>query len=256
MIENIEVSEKTLNEIKTIIGYPIINEEFSFIMDDDAIKNYAIAPAMETFFTYFPVITPIEYVVTGGDTVFEVDVPDNTLGIMRQQFVSQSVAAQGASLLQQGMFYGNPFYSGSQVISKGSYGLGGNFGTPFGYGKELFTYQNKFYNKSLEASNKAYYVKFDEVNNKILCKSSIPGVFYFEVGTATNDVEEIPLRRRQAFIKYAQGMLAQKFVDILSLSESDLPSVLDKDALADKAERYIEESLTYFREASSFPVMR
>ena len=255
-IENIQISEKSFNEIRTVLGFPVIDTEFETIMSNDDIKNYSIAPALETYFTYFPIPFPISIPVTGSSALQQYDAPENTLGIIREQFVPQSSTIGGGSLMQQGMFYGNPFYSSSQVISKGSYGLGGNFGTPFGYGKELFTYQNKFYNKSLEASNKVYYVKFDDENNQILFKANIPGTFYFEIATFSNDVDKIPIRKRQKFIQYAQGLLLKRFSSILALGESDLPSSLDVDYLNSEGDRLIELAEEYFREASSIPVMR
>jgi len=255
-IDSIQISEKTLQEIKTVIGYPVIDSEFSAIMTDDQIKQFAIAPALETYFTYFPIAHPVTLPVTGGADIATLDAPENAIGIMRQQFIPQSANVSGGALMQQGMFYGNPFYSSSQVISKGSYGLGGNFGTPFGYGKELFTYQNKFYTESLEASNTAYYVKFNDNENRIECKSSIPGIFYFEIGVFSNDVERIPIRKRQKFIEYAQGKLLKRFAGILLLSESDLPSTLDSSGLNDEGDRLIEAAETYFRESSTIPVIR
>lgn len=255
-ISNINISDRTLNEIKKAIGFPVIQDEFSFIMTEEQIKELVIAPALETFYTYFPLMSSMSIASTGSEAVAEADAPENTIFLMRRQFVPQSSALGGASLLQQGMFYGNPFYSASQVLSRGSYGSGGNYGTPFSYGNDLNTYQRRFYSESVESSNKVYYIKFDEQTNKVSYKSSIPGTFYFEFGLWSNDTEKIPMHRRQAFIKYAQGLLMKEFANILSFTESDLPVSIDKDYLSDQADKKMEESLQYFREASFIPVMR
>lgn len=255
-ISNIKISEKTFNEIKSVLGYPVITSEFDDIMTPEHIKEYAIAPAMETYFTYFPVIHSMEYPASGSSALETIEAPDNTLGLLKYQFIPQSSSSGGANLMQQGMFYGNPFYTSSQVVSKGSYGLGGSFGTPFGYEKELFTYQNRFYNKSLESSNKVVFIRYDDNTNSVELKSNLPGVFHIELALFSNDVEVIPIRKRQKFIEYAQGKLLKKFANILKISESDLPSSLDSDYLNDEGDRLIEQAEEYFREASFIPMAR
>lgn len=255
-IENIQVSEKTLNEIKTALGYPVIDAELEDILSEQHIKEYVLGPSLETFFTYFPIRFQISIPVTGANAVQEYDAPINTLGLFKYQFVPQSSTIGGSNMMQQGMFYGNPFYSSSQVISRGSYGLGGNFGTPFGYEKELFTYQNRFYNKSIESSNKVVFIQYNDNTRKLEYKANIPGVFSVELATYSSIVEDIPLRYRQKFLQYAKGKLLTNFANIMKLSESDLPSNIDADYLEDKGNTWIEEAETYFREASFIPMVR
>lgn len=257
-IDNILVSDRFISEIKKVIGYPVINEEFSSILSDDDIKSLVIAPTLETFYTFFPIKQPMEISVSGGELLNEIQCPENTLGLVRAQFVSQSSTIQG-NLMQTGSFYGNPFFSASQVLSQGASAFSagaGRFGTPFKYSFETSTYQRKFYTESIEGSNKAYRINYNENSNTLEVKSSIAGIFYIELALWSNDTDLIPMRRRQYVIKYAQGLLLQHFSGILKLSEADLPSSLDADFLNDKGNELLEEVLTYWREASSFQTMR
>lgn len=257
-IDNILVSDQFINEIKKVIGYPVVNEEFSTIVSDDDIKSLIIGPTLETFYTYFPIKQSLEISVSGGELLSEIECPQTTLGLVRAQFVSQSSTIQG-NLMQTGSFYGNPFFSASQVLSQGSSAFSagsGRFGTSFKYSFETSTYQRKFYTESIEGSNKAYRIHYNENNNTLEVKSSIAGIFYIELALWSNDTDLIPMRRRQNVIKYAQGLLLQHFAGILKMTEADLPSSLDADFLNEKGNTLLEEVLTYWREASTFQVMR
>jgi len=253
-ITDVQIDDKTLKEIKKVIGYPIIDEEFSSILNDIDIIDYCVAPSLETYYTFFPQREELSLVVTGGSDIVEIACPENTLGLVRQQFVSQSSTVGGLGNLSQGSFYANPFYTASQVTGQGF--SGGSFGTPFRYGSDTIVYQQKFYNESVEGSNKAYYVKYDENTNTLKLKSTIGGTFFIELATFTNDVSKIPLRKRQSFVKHTQALLLEHFANILKLSESELPSSLDSDAMIDKSEKFLEEVLTYWRESSTIPVLR
>ncbi|MGD9678151.1 MAG: hypothetical protein AB7V16_07280 [Vulcanibacillus sp.] len=252
-IENIQISERDLNEIKKAIGYPTITNEFAHIATDEQIKEYSIAPALNEFYRWFPMSIPKE-ISTSGGSLIEVECEENVVGIYKQHFVPSTSSFGNLNPMSQGMFLANPFASANQVsyLSQNTRG----FGTQFNYEFSQFAYQSRFLSESMEASNSGYYIDYDEYNNKLKVKSLISGVFYIELAAVDNDVGRIPFRLRPSFIKYAQSMLLENFAFILGMSESDLPSSLDVDALREKSDTLKEEVLTYWRESSIGMIMR
>jgi hypothetical protein len=254
-ITNITIAEKTLNEIKKAIGYPVIQSEYDFVMDEDAIKDYIIGPALEEYFQYFPILENRELASAGSNSMVTIDAPDNTFGIFRHQFIPQSSGLPTNNLMNQGIFYDNPFASANNVLTRGGAG-GSSFGTPFSYDRNLHTYQNRFYAKSIEAMNKVYFWEYHDDTNKLDLKASIPGAWYIQFAKFSNNVDSIPLRKRQSFIRYAQGMLMKQFSFILGLTNGELPVQINYDMLEDKGEKLVEESITYWRESSMIPTIR
>lgn len=252
-IENIEISEKDFNEIKKCIGYPVITDEFNYIITDEQIKEYSIAPALNEFYRWFPIIIQKAIPVSGG-ALIEYECEDTVVGIFKNQFVPATSSYGTAQTMINGLFLMNPFASANQVSYPSQNTRG--FGTPYNYDFSQFAYQNRFLTESQEAMNSGQFVYYDEINNKIQLKSLLSGVFYLELASVSNSVNKIPFRLRPSFIKYAQSLLLENFAFILGLSETELPSSIDIDTLREKSDNYKEEVLTYWREASTGYVLR
>jgi len=252
-LENIQISDKDFGEIKKVIGYPVVTTEFDYIANAEQIKDYAIAPALHEFYRWFPMKRVLE-IRTSSNGLQEIQCDEDVVGIIGQQFIPASSSFSSGGAMNTGTFLGNPFASANQVSSMGQMSRG--FGTPFNYEFSNFQYQNRFLQESIEASNNGYYIDYNEIDNKLIVKSLLSGVFYLELAVVDSDVNKIPFRLKPSFIKYAQSLLLDNFVDILGLSESDLPSTLDIDRLTDKSEKLKEEVLPYWREASRSYVMR
>jgi hypothetical protein len=272
------ISDSDYNQILGAIGYPVIdNDTFSFLMDKDAILDTVIEPALEMYYSYHPFRFPIKLASTGANSMLSIPtiqegqtvnpdiptLPKEFLGIMRAQFVTSTSSSPNANNpLEQGYFYGNPFFTASQVLSSGSsygggYGSGGGYGTPYPLGFENDIYQRRFYLKSIESSNKVYWFKYDPQTKTLYAKSSISGMFYWEIATYNNDVSTIQMgMQKQSFIKYCKGALKLRLAEILGLTESDLPVSIDRDILIDSGDKMMEEALNYWQETASIAIMR
>lgn len=261
-IDNVLISERDYNNILTAIGYPVIDTEtLSYLITEDQIKDLVIAPALETFFQFFPKRTPISISAAGTTGVQEIkeNIPSNAFGIVSLQFVSQSASSLGVSVMDAGLFYQNPFFTSSQIYSMGSGGgVGGTavYGVPFSYGFETQRFQKLFYAKSLEASTKAYWYRFDPATKTLFLKSNLAGNFYVDFACLENNVDNIDFTKKQSFLRYCKGALKLQIADTLSLVETELPVQLNKDLLKEDGNSLIEKELQYWQEASTIPAMR
>lgn len=260
-IENVSVSDKTLTEIKSAIGWTLIGQELSFLIADNDIKNYVVAPTLETYYNYFPIIQEFtQYNTASSDLPLPYDAPKNTLGVVRQQFVPiSSGIPNGDPTTNTFGIYANPWASQSAVYSANGAWPGGaaRYGTPYDYGSNNNIYQSKFFQKSLEQVNKAYYIRYDELENKLYLKSDTSGRFYIQFATFNPSWEDgVMLRQRQYAIKYAQGLFLTKIAQVLSLTRSELPSEIDAPTLKEDGKEMMEEVLQYWQNSSSMPAMR
>jgi hypothetical protein len=249
MIENILISDKSLNEIKMGFGYPVIDGEGDYLFNDVQIKDYVIAPALETYFNYFP-IKEIETFTIGSQSSTTISLPDQFFGIVDQKFIPQSST--------QSMITGptgNAFYTESLITNRG-YGMG-RFGTPFNFGYAKNTYLRKFYNDSVQNYNKIWYTKIDYENSELYMYASIPGKIDITWGLYTNDFDNAtPLRKRQELISFCRSLYKKKIGEIISLQNSGLPEQIDFDRLIDSAEEEIERLKTKWADEGRVTVMR
>lgn len=260
-IENVSISDKTLIEIKSALGWTLLAQELTYLISDPDIKNYVVAPTLETYYNYFPVIEEFtQYNTASSDLPLPYDAPKNTLGIVRQQFVPiSSGIPNGDPTTNTFGIYANPWASSSSVYSaNGAWpGGGSRYGTPYDYGSNNNIYQSKFFQKSLEQVNKAYFVRYDELENKLYLKSDTSGRFYIQFATFNPSWEEgVILRQRQYAIKYAQGLFLTKIAQILSLTRSELPSEIDTQTLREEGKEMMEEVVTYWRDVSTIATAR
>lgn len=254
------LNDNTYNQILTAIGYPVVRQED---LDDNLltkadITELVIKPSLVEFCKFFPDRQNIVITTSGAGGVqqYSNDISELAFAMYYYKFSPASTTISNGSLMNQGNFYANPFYSASQVISVGGGSSISRYGTPFPYGAEQILYQQRFYQKSVESANKVYYAQFDDRERLINFKSSIAGNFEITLALIRTDIEQIEYQYRQSFIRYCKGALKLQLADILGLSQTDLPVQLEVADLKDDGKELMEKELTYWREASLHVLMR
>lgn len=247
-MENFVVSDIFLNQVKESIGFPIVdNDTLAELFTDDWIKENVCAREAELFFTYFPLVTNIGITVAGTNEI-SVDAPPNCLGIVHTGFVENG-GGSGANLMS-----GNPFYTASITIS--SSGMR-SYGTPFDYSSYMYSSsQQKFFNNALQNSGKSFYAWYDEINDRIVAKSTLAGCVSVDCGCYAESTEQIPKRLRVRFLNMCQYALAMRFAEILKLQNSDLPLSIDVGELYDSNKDKYDSLLEWFQNNSTYCIMR
>jgi len=261
-IDNLQISDKDYNFILTAIGYPVIDEEtLNYLITKEDVEELVITPALETFHQYFPKRVPLVFQSTGTSSVLtktSAELPKNAFGILSAQFVTQSASSLGIGAMDSGVFYQNPFYSNAQVYSSGGGSIGGMsmFGVPFGYGFETQRFQKMFYAKSLEASTKVYWYRYDPSTRSLSYKSNLIGNFYIDFATLDENIDNIDFTKKRSFLRYCQGALKVQIANTLALVDTQLPVQLNKELLKTDGDDLMEKEVNYWQEASTIPTMR
>ena len=102
-----DIKGEYLQEIKSALGYPLINHFDWGVNTDDYVRGNIVSRVLRKYFIYFPLITNE---VHGVSSAFEIDYPTDTnvYRMFRHFFDYKSYIAGNLS---------NPFYLQSQVIS-------------------------------------------------------------------------------------------------------------------------------------------
>ena len=247
-ISNFNVTDDFLAQVKESIGYPMVDDDtLSEIFTDEFIKDKICGREAETFFNFFPLVVNIAVPVSASNEV-SVDSPKNSLGIIHTSFV-ESGGGSG------NLMSGNPFYTSS--ITSISSSTMRNYGTPFDWSSYFFSSsQQRFFNNALNNSNKSFYAYFDEINSKIVVKSTLVGTVSVDVGVYGESEESIPRRLRIKFLELCQSALGMKFASILKLQNSDLPLSFDVDTIFDENKDKHDELLEWCKLNSTYCIMR
>lgn len=247
-LENFDVSDSFLSKVKESIGYPLVDADtLAELFSDDWIKENICGREAEVFFNYFPLVTNVGVNVSGTAEV-SVDAPTNCLGIVHSAFVESG----GGDM---NLMSGNPFYT--STITSISSSVARNYGTPFDYNSYYFSSsQQNFFNKALQNSNKSFYAYYDEVNDKLIAKSTLVGTISIDCGCYAESVDMIPKRLRVRYLNLCQYALAMRFAEIMKMQNSDLPLSIDYSEIYDSNKDKYDELREWMQNNSTYCIMR
>ena len=247
-LENFAVSDSFLSKVKESIGYPLVDEEtLNELFTDDWIRENICGREAETFFNFFPLVVNVPINVSGTSEV-SVDAPSNCLGIVHSAFVESGGG-------NNNLMSGNPFFTSSIVSVSSS--IARNYGTAFDWNSYFYSSsQQQFFNKALQNSNKSFYAYYDEVHNKLIAKSTLPGTVSIDVGLYGESEESIPKRLRVKYLELCQASLAIKFALTLRMQNSDLPLSIDVDAIYDTYTDKKDTLIEWMQANSTYCIMR
>ncbi len=242
IIENIIIDDKVKNRILTAIGYPVLNfSDFGESYTDDTLKEFVLAPALETYYTYYPEIIPYQVNLSTRNN-FEIDFPDdqiyNAINI-RLNTVTNST----------GSLTGNAFVDNANLINNSGYGNLRKYGTKNSYGFETANYTRQ--QQRIYQANRVKDLNYnvDVKEKKITGYSTISGILSIDFVKYNNDFAYIPLIHMQEVIELCQAELQIFIGSLLSLQTDELPNQLDGDELLDKGMSKKEEIIEIWREA-------
>ena len=247
-LENFSVSDSFLERVKESIGYPLVDTDtISELFDDTWIKENICAREAEQFFNFFPLVVNVPINVSGTAEV-SVEAPKNTLGIVHSAFVESGGG-------NNNLMSGNPFYTSSIVSVSSS--IARNYGTAFDWNSWMFSSsQQQFFNKALQNSNKSFYACFDEVHNKLIAKSTLPGTVSIDAGCYVESVDMIPKRLRTKYLELCQSALVIRFARTLQMQNSDLPLSIDVSAILDENKEIHKNLTEWMQQNSTYCIMR
>jgi len=251
MITNIFISDNSLNQIKKGFGYPLLKSESEFLISEEDLKTYVIAPAMEEWFRYFPILQDEAFSISGGSTL-SVDMPENFFGIVDVKFIQQTSSNAGGVSL-------NPFITQSNIVRSGSSVGGGRgmYGTPFDYGYSSIQYDRRYVYSMQINKNKVWRYTPNYQENTVELYSSVTGNMDILWGLYSNDFDNMaPPHKRQELINYCRAVFKYDIGNIIGLQDSELPSTIDFDTLRTQGEDEIERLRNKWAEETQFALMR
>lgn len=237
----INIQQKHLNLIKKVLAFPDVDE---LLLDDNQIKDLCIQPALQKYFTKFP-IKDMTTIPIGSGVEIEVPFPDNTtFGVIDARITDVGmIGGAGGSFWDIVQF--QAFQSNAIRGKTGAYGQRNYNPSSLQQSTENKRHQYKSYQNAY-VTNK---ITLDIDNKKLLVYTSNSGRLNITWAKYSEDFDNVRYERQLDVIKLCQAELLQQLVDSASiLVDSGSEVTINTDALKDRAEKLFEEIETKWNE--------
>lgn len=246
------VPDLVLAQIKSIIQFPIVEE---LVLDDEEIRAYCIQPAMQEYYTKFPVFKEAQYSITGH---IEVAFPTpETFGVADARIVNRSGGAGSAGRSQFWNIISYQSMNGNyRGLKSGTLG-GGNYGTRFnfnGLSQQAWGSRQTFDSIMNTTSS---YTKIDPYERKVKAYSEVGASLYIKWAMWSLNFADVRYSYQQDVIKLAQASLAEYLARSAEImSNTNIENQVNADALKTKAGELREDVLTRWRETPNIVSFR
>ena len=228
------VPSSAIRRIMAALGAPILNVEEDLLLDEGTIKDLFITPAIQMYFTYWPIGLKEEYPING-----QTDIPfpnDRVFGVSETR----------VALAQSSSSYGrNPFLNQiirRQVSSLGSYGLTPSGRDPYISQSTLIKEQTQ--SQSFISLQKAGNFNIDLEERRLWGFSNVSGHLIIKWAMWSKNWKDIRFEHVEDVIKVCK-MYALEFVgEIRQQSDPNTGVTADGSSFIEKAKEIHEEIIS------------
>lgn len=236
--DSVQISADYLNEIKSALGAPLIDELDWGANTNDFIKSNIVTRVLRTYFSYFPIKYDTQTSING---TFSIDYPDdNFIFRMFRHFFSYKVDALSN--------FDNPFFLQTQVLYRG----GGPYIEPYSM-SEIFNRLSTI--ESVIDYSKAVRVEDYPDQRVVKGSTSLSGYLSIQWAKWSKDFSKITFSYIDDAIKLAKAYLLKEAARLRDQFQINTSKVsVNGDALREDARIWEEEVISNWK-GRGFPVM-
>jgi len=235
---SIIIDNKWLNLIRKVLAYPDVD---NLLLSDDEIKDLCVFPALQKYFTKFPIKEQVEYAISSE---MKIDFPDEyTFGVTDARITDIGmIGGTGGTFWDIVQFQS---FNGTVSGGRGSYGKRDYNPSGLQYQRDNARHQYKSYQNAY-VTNKVYV----DINNKqLIAYTSNTGKLNITWAKYSDDFSNVRFERRDDVIKLCQAELLMHLADSSSiLVDSALEVTINSDTLRDRAKELFEAVETKWSE--------
>jgi len=246
---DILIDEEILNEIKTIIGFPLVQIEDTEIENDENLKQLVVYSALREYFIRFPVTYSQDYMIGNGNFTLTADVSIENIF----NAVCKLNSSTGYALNPNGLYNQNNFSISKNVTIGSSNAYIGGVGD---YDLTSATYMKRVEGNSITNSYKSFRYDFDrKTKNKVTGYSNTQGKVEVQWMCYSYDVNDVMYELQSTFIKYCQGLLLQNLAMIRGQMSSGQSSEFNNDFYVSKSKELLDEANDRYKGTIINPVV-
>ena len=240
----INISDDSLLEIMSEVGFPILEFDDDFPYTRDQVKSLGIWPAMKEYYRFWPKKNIQEYTVSGN---FSIDFPNNETFYLTDARVNSNVPI--------GSHTPDPIVNAMNIVSIGSQSSG-MYGTRYNYDITTAYHMKRAEYNALKNSQKAFRVDVDRDNKLVTGYTSVQGRMLVEWAEYGLDYDKIPFSKIDDAKRLAQSYIMRMLGNFLSLQSSDTVNELDGGFLLDRADDLREDVIDRWQKITKPVIMR
>jgi len=250
----ITISEEDLQQVTLAVGSILTNNNDGkpLLYTDLEIKTVAIQPALEYYFTKFPIKISYEQEII-SDTSVDIPYPDQTTyGVTDISIVNR---ANGAT--NSGFNFWNVYNFQNLGYGSTGNGLAGGYGS--GYNLNGSKHLRHLLRSEMDtlANEGTYRYNINHSERKVTVYSSFLGNIYLKWAKFSYDFNQVNFARKKDVIKLAKGFLMKETGIMLSIiPETGATIDIDAGVLKETGQEYIDEITEKWASVPSFNILR
>jgi hypothetical protein len=224
---SIVIEDQYLNLIKKVIASPMVS---TLLLDDEEIKDLCIFPALQRYFTKFPLREEYQTSINGEMSVAFPD--DYTFGVLDARVVDIGLLPGSGTSFWDLVIFQMSTSTTATIKGVGAYGVKGYNPSQLMQQRDMERYRFK----SQQNMYTTIKTRVDTENRRLIVYSSITGALNITWAKYSDDFANVKFERRDDVIKLCQAELLDHLSDSASiLSDSGLEININIDALKTRA---------------------
>lgn len=222
------------NLIKSSLGFPTVD---SVILNDSAVKEYCIYPALREYFVKFPIkIKEVQELSASSE--ISIDFPDNkTFGIAEIRMTDKGIVGSSKMSFWELAKYNSYMGSGGSLGGVGKYGTKYMFSS---YGRT--EYEMAKQTRNTAANQSTFSFDIDRASRQLNVYTEISGKLNILWAKFSYDFDDVMFEYKNDVIKLAKAYLMQNLADTAGLlTDGDVVQDIDTDTLNDKAGKLFDD---------------
>lgn len=219
-IPEILIDDNYLEEILTVVGFPLIELKDLEVSDKSKIINLFIKPCVREYYKWFPKKTTSEYAIS---STFSIDFPnENVYGVTGTRLNTYANTTPVTT---------NPFFNNLFVRSiSGS----GKYGYDYGEMGAILYEQSEM--QSFIDSQKAFVVHVDKDERKVWGYSNITGRVIIDWASWDSDFSKIPFVRLNDVLDLCKATVLEFYGNLRGQQDSNLSNQFNFDLMLERAQ--------------------
>ena len=245
---DIIIDTEILNEVKTIIGFPLVQIEDTEIENDDNLKQLVIYPALREYFIRFPLIKSQDYSVGNGNFTLIAD--SSIKNIFNATYKLNSNTGNSVN---PNSLYQNIFSISRNISVSSSNGYIGGIGD---YGLTSANITRRSEANTLSNMYKSFRFDFDRTTkNRVTGYTNTQGKVEVQWMCYSYDVNDVMYELQPTFIKYCQGLLLQNLAMIRGQMSTGQSSEFNNEFFVSKSQELLTEANERYKGTIINPVI-
>jgi hypothetical protein len=246
MLSSIIIDDVYMDEIMSIVGYPLLTfEDSDFELTKEQVITLVVTPSLREYYRWFPIKDIREYSVSG---TFEIDFPDeSTFGVT---YANVNTVGQYTTSYKGNALINSRYWRKSSTYGPNLYNTGND------YNMINANILESALNQSMIDKGKAFRTFTDVQARKLKGYSTVTGKMSVIWANYDNDFSKIPFNFINDVVRLSQSKLLEQLLMIRAQANNSIPEDFNDSLFEDKSDELKTEVMERWKKFSKIAIQR